>query len=106
MSLREVIEGLLYQGRHEEIIYTINVSAWDDAPADDSEFSAYDNTNNAWLDVTTTILNSTSGDTVGTTITTPTIQNLSPDHLYQICCKFTGGDSNVYECYFRILGEY
>mgnify|MGYP001613852124 CR=1 FL=1 len=103
---REVIEGLLYQGRYEQIAYKIDVSAWDATPAASPVVTAWDITDNAWTNVSAAILASTTGTTAGATLTLPIIANLTPDHRYHIAVRFTGSDSNIYECFFYIQGEH
>ena len=78
----------------------------DATPAASPVVTAWDITDNAWTNVSAAILASATGSTAGTTLTLPVIANLTPNRLYHIGVRFTGGDTNVYECFLRIQGEH
>lgn len=97
-DLREVAEGIQYQGEDEEIVYTISTTNFGSDPSDVSVVvkDVTDDDTDVTDDVTT-------GDpsVFGDVITLPTISGLTANNLYRVDIKFSSG-SNVFEPYFMI----
>jgi hypothetical protein len=97
--IREVRESPLEQGIDEEIAYTLTTTSFGTAPSS-AEVKAYDITENAYTDVTTTVLHG-SVLIAGDVITLPTLKAITEGKTYRIEIKFTAG-GQVHEPYLHI----
>ena len=79
---REMIGSPKSQGKDEEIAYTYTVPAAWGAPGV-TTFKAYDITDNAYTDVTATVLIG-AGSVLGQVITLPLLKLLTAGHVYRI----------------------
>jgi len=99
---REIVEGKLYQGVDEQIIYSLTTTPWGSSPSSVS-VKAYDATND-YADVTATVL-SGSASATGDVITLPKVGGLTLGHLYRIEVQFTvTGAGTPFEAYVQIEG--
>lgn len=100
-SIREVQEGIQYQGEDETIVYTIDVSNVGDGPT--SPILTVKDETADFADVTATVGNGTP--TVdGNIITLPAIHDLTAEKFYRCEVKFDLG-GNELEHYFRIRAQ-
>ena len=98
-NLREVVEGVQYQGVNEEIVYNVTSTPWGSDPSGPTAVL----TDQDGEDVSGTML-SGSPSATGDIITTPIVKSLIAGELYRLAIKFTSG-GQVFECYFEIMGE-
>ena len=100
MSIREVAEGVQYQGADEKITYTITTTNWASSPGTIVQ-AVKDEFGN---DVTSSV---TSGSTsvAGDVITLKAISGLSAGQRYRCEVQFTAGSGAPFECYFWIEAE-
>ena len=99
---REIVEGKLYQGVDEQIIYSLTTTPWGSSPASVS-VKAYD-ASDGYADVTATVL-SGSVSVAGDIITLPKVKSLTLGHLYRIEVQFTvTGSATPFEAYVQIEG--
>jgi len=97
---REVVEGKLYQGIDEQIVYSLTTTPWGSSPSGVS-VKAYD-ASDGYADVTTTVL-SGSASATGDVITLPKVKSLTLGHLYRIEVQFTvTGSATPFEAYVQI----
>ena len=101
VSIREVVEGIQYQGEDERIIYTINTDAVGDGPT--SPILTVKDESNDFADVTSAVAGG-SASAVGNIITLPVIHSLTAGKFYRCEVKFDLG-GNEMEPFFRIRGE-
>lgn len=102
-AIREVKEGLQYQGAGEQIAYKLTSTPWASSPTV-TGVKAYDITDNIRTDVSATVLSGSSG-VVGDVITTPIVKSLTVDRTYWIEITFTSGGL-TFVPYFIVRGEY
>ena len=99
MSIREVVEGIQYQGTDEETPYKITTTPWGSSPTSISA-KAYDES--VGEDVTTTVYPTNSPSAAEDVITLSLLKSLTLDHTYRVEVKFTDSSSNIWEPYFRV----
>lgn len=100
---RRVAEGILYQGVDEQIVYTLDVSAWGLSPTSPA-VKAYD-MSDAHKDVTATVLSGTAS-VAGNVITLPKVKSLTQNHRYRIEVQFTiGTGATPFEAYIVIVAQ-
>ena len=99
MSIREVVEGIQYQGTDEQVAYKITTTNWGSTPTSISA-KAYDES--VGEDVTTTVYPTNSPSAAGNAITLSLLKALTLDHTYRIEVKFTDSSGNIQEPYFRV----
>ena len=99
MSIREIVEGIQYQGTDEQIAYKITTTPWGSTPTSIS-VKAYDES--IGEDVTTTVYPTNSPSAAGDVITLSLLKALTLDHTYRIEVKFTDSSGNIQEPYFRV----
>ena len=100
MSIREVAEGIQYQGVDEKITYTITTTNWASSPSSVSMVVK----DSEGTDVSDTVT-SGSMSTDGDVITCEAISGLVAGERYKVEVKFTAGSGAPYECYFWIHAE-
>jgi len=98
---RRIAEGIQHQGEDEEVVYSLTTTKWGSSPSD-VIVKAY-HINNAYADVSDTVLSGTSG-VAGDVITLPKIGNLLEGNRYRIEVKFAVGAS-VLEAYFIVEAQ-
>lgn len=98
-DIREVAEGIQYQGEDEEIAYTLDVTAWGASPT-----SPGVKVKDGATDVTATVMPAGSPTVVGNVITLPRLKLLEKDKLYRVEVKFTIS-GNVLEAYFHVQAQ-
>lgn len=101
-SIREVAEGLQYQGKDEIIVYTIDVTNVGSSPTS-VEVKVYDE-NMAHADVTTTVMPTNTPTVSANIISLSPLKLLQSFHLYRVEVKFVVG-GNTLEHYFRVYGQ-
>lgn len=94
----EVVEGLLYQGATEEIIYTITTTPWGSSPSS-PVVVAFDEGSGS--DVTATVFPVNTPTAALEVITLSPMKALTKGKTYRVEVKFTSG-SNKFEPYFRV----
>lgn len=99
---REVAEGRQYQGEDESIAYKLTTTPWGTAPS--SVVVVVKDVNNAYLDVTSTVMPTGSPSVVGDVITLPALKLLTRDHTYRVEIKFTAQGNN-FEPYIMVSGQ-
>ena len=100
-STRQFLEKQ-YQGEDEEIAYTVDTATYGGTPTAVA-VKLYSFDGRAYTDVSTTCL-SGAASVVSDTITTPTVEALTPNVMYRMEVKFTSG-GNIYEPWGWIIGE-
>lgn len=95
---RQTSPGQFYQGKDEELPYTVDVSNWTSAPTAGCVVVTLNGS-----DVGTDVLSGASSIS-GSTITTACITSLSAAEDYRVDVRFEQ-DGDVWECYFFITGE-
>jgi len=96
---REVVEGIQYQGVDEEIVYTVTTTNWGSSPTNPSVVVKQDG-----ADVTSTVMPVNSPSAAGDVITLSPLKSLTAGKEYRVEVQFQTG-SNVWEPYFRVIGE-
>jgi hypothetical protein len=98
-NIREVVEGIQYQGADEVIVYTVNMAAigTPTSPA----VVVKDSTGTA---VTATVMPVNSPTVATTIITLSPLRSLTADMLYrvEVACTISG---NTIETYFYVRGQ-
>jgi hypothetical protein len=102
-TTREVKESPLNQGADEIIAYQVTTTPWVSTPASPTVV-AYDITDNARTDVSTTVL-SGAASVSGDVITCPQLKSLTAGNVYRVEVKWTSG-GNTWECFFNVQAEY
>lgn len=98
-NIREVKEGVLYQGADESLAYNITTTPWGSSPTSQSA-KAYDELDDT--DVTSTVFPTNSPSVAGDVITLSPLKALTVDHSYRIEVKFTDSDSDIWEAKFIV----
>lgn len=101
-TMREVKEGLIYQGVDEEIVYTITTTPVGSGPINE-DMTVWDMSVEPRVDVTA---GTTSGAmaVVGDVITLKSLESLTAGKLYRVEVEFETGGSK-FERYFRVKAE-
>lgn len=103
MITRQVKEGRLVQGVDEAIAYTITTTPWGSSPGT-IVVAAYNITEGARTDVTSTVFPAGSASASGDIITLALLRSLTAGNLYRIEVKFTCS-SNIFEAFFEVQAE-
>ena len=98
-NLREVTEGVQYQGVDEKVVYNVTSTPWGTEPSAPTAVLKDPDGD----DVSATML-SGSASASGDVITTPQVLNLIAGELYRLEIIFTTG-GQILECYFEIMAE-
>jgi len=98
--VREVIEGPQYQGKDEEIVWTLDIRAWGVMPTNIT-VTVYDE---AGTDVTAIVMTGSPTTPTTTTIALPLLHSLTPDTQYRVEVQFDAGAQTL-EGYFIIIAE-
>jgi hypothetical protein len=101
-NLREIKEGLQYQGADETIVYTLTTTPWGSSPTS-PDAKIYEMANNTATDKTSTLMTG-SATANGDVITLPAISGLTARTRYRVEVKFTVS-GNTFEAYAEIRGE-
>ncbi len=97
---REVLEGKQDQSPNEEISYVITVPTKYGLPSSPTVV-VYDITNNAYVDVTSTVMPSGSASVAGQEITLPRLKVLTVGKKYKVEFKFSAS-TNIFERYIIV----
>lgn len=103
-DIREIKEGINYQGSNESISYTLTIpTTWGTAPTSPVANIYTDNRDGTYADVTSTNMSGTA-TVSGQVITLPLIQALTIDQMYRVDVKWqeSGGTLSAYAF---IMGE-
>jgi len=101
-DIREVAEGLQYQGEDEIVAYTINTSNWGGGPS--SVTAVVKEVSDDYTDVTATVMPTNSPSVSTDTITLSPLKLLTRDKEYRVEVKFTSA-GQVLECHFTVMGQ-
>lgn len=107
MSIREIKEGLQYQGADESLVYTLTTTPWGSSPVSPTVVvwslkpNGADNDRDA--DVTSTVM-SGSPSVNGDVITLPPLASLTAGKKYRVEIKFTCS-GNTFEAYAIVKAE-
>lgn len=101
-DIREVAEGLQYQGADEIIIYTVDVTNVGSSPSS-VVVKVYDETDSN-TDVTTTVMPTNSPSVNANIISLSALKLLTAGHAYRVEVKFVVS-GNTLEHYFRVYGQ-
>lgn len=96
-DIREISEGLQYQGSDEEVAYNLTTTKWGSSPTSPT-VKVYSVVGTTYTDVTATVMPSGSATVTGDVITLPVLKLLTADTLYRVEVKFTVS-GNVFEPY-------
>lgn len=100
---RQVVEGFLYQGVDEVLIYSLTTTNWASSPTS-PVVKAYDITD-SHSDVSSTVLEG-SPSVSGDVITLPKVKSLTEGHRYRIEVQFTiSSVATPFEAYVIIVGQ-
>jgi hypothetical protein len=101
MSIREIKEGKQEQGVEEEITYTLTVPASWGTPTGTPTVKgySYNETTEAYTDVTSTIFPTGSASVASQVITLPECKAMTVDTLYRVEVKFGTTNGDVKEAY-------
>ena len=100
--IREIKEGIQYQGADEIIKYTLTTTPWASTPTNTSA-KIYSISGETYTDVTTSCMTG-STSVVGDIITLPAIASLTAGTRYRVEVKFTVS-GNTYEPFAYIMAE-
>lgn len=92
--------GHFYQGKDESLSYQFSTTDWGGSPTGIA-CSAFDITNGAYTDVSSTVLSNlayASGDDV----VTKYVGSLTEGHTYRIETLFTTADGNTFDVFFTL----
>ena len=101
-NIREIKEGLQYQGEDETVVYTLTTTPWGSSPTSPSAkiFSVVGDT---ITDTTSTNMTG-SASANGDVITIPAIHSLTAGTLYRVEVKFTCS-GNTFEAFAELQAE-
>ena len=97
MSDLEVAEGLLIQGKDEEIVYSITTTNWISSP-DSATVTVYDEADES--DVTSSVGALTASKS-GDVVTLTELKDLVKGHTYRVEVAIVKGGA-IYEPHFRV----
>lgn len=100
-NVREVAEGVQFQGEDESIAYTVDVTAVGSSPS--SVAVVVKNMTDGTI-VTPTVMPSGSTSVSGNVITLPALKLLTAGVLYRVEVKFTVS-GNILESYFYVQAQ-
>jgi len=98
-NIREVIQGTMFQGADEALIYTITTTPWGSTPTSISA-AAFDEY--ADLAVTATVFPTNTPTATGDVISLSPLKALTVNHSYRIEVKFTDSGANIWEPKFLV----
>ena len=101
-NIREIKEGLQYQGADETIVYTLTTTPWGSTPTSTAA-KIYEVDEDTLTDKTTTQMTGATSVT-GDIITLPTIKSLVAGTLYRVEIAFTCS-GNVFEAFAELQAE-
>lgn len=101
-SLREVLEGLVFQGVDEAWRYQIDTSPVSGTATGVPTMTVWDEADGS--DVTASVVTDACSLN-GTTITTAILYNLRRDHTYKCRITWSVGSGQTRSRYFRVRGE-
>ena len=101
-NIREIKEGLQYQGADETIVYTLTTTPWGSTPSSTAA-KIYAVDGDTLTDKTTTQMTGATSVT-GDIITLPTIKSLVAGTLYRVEIVFTCS-GNVFEAFAELQAE-
>ena len=100
-DIREVLEGLQFQGENESVVYAIDSEPWGGSPST-IVHDVFDE-EDLIVSLKATLMSGSSSVT-SHIITLPALSGLTFRTLYKVTVKFTSG-GNILEGYFRVKGE-
>lgn len=103
MSNREVVGSPQPQGVDEQIVYSIDFTAWGVSSVS-TPVVKVDDVTMAYVDVTSTVLPTNTPTATGAVVTLSPLQALTEGHQYRIVCRVTSG-AQVFEAYLRVNAE-
>lgn len=101
-NLREIKEGLQYQGEDETVVYTLTTTPWGSSPSSPSA-KIYEVDGDTFTDVTSTCM-SGSASAVNDVITLPAIANTTAGTDYRVEIAFTCS-GNTFEAFAELKCE-
>ena len=101
-NLREIKEGLQYQGVDETVVYTLTTTPWGTAPSSPGA-KIYEVDGDTFTDKTTTLM-SGSASPADDVITLPAIASLVAGTLYRVEIVFTCS-GNIFEAFAELQAE-
>jgi hypothetical protein len=101
-NVREIKEGLQYQGEDETIVYTLTTTPWSSSPTTTSA-KIYDVVGDTLTDRSSTLMTG-STSVVGDVITLPSIKGLTAGTLYRVEVKWTTS-GNIFEAFAELQAE-
>jgi hypothetical protein len=101
-NIREIKEGLQYQGADETIVYTLTTTPWGTSPSSTAA-KIYSVVGDTLTDVTTTNMTGSASAT-GDVITLPAIKALVAGTTYRVEIAFTCS-GNVFEAFAELKAE-
>ena len=101
-NIREIKEGLQYQGADETIVYTLTTTPWGSDPSSVAA-KIYTVVGDTLTDVTTTNMTGAASAT-GDVITLPAIKALAAGTTYRVEIAFTCS-GNIFEAFAELQAE-
>jgi hypothetical protein len=101
-NIREIKEGLQYQGADETVVYTLTTTPWGSSPSSEAA-KIYEVDGDTFTDKTSTLM-SGSASATGDVITLPAIASLVAGTLYRVEVVFTCS-GNVFEAFAELQAE-
>jgi hypothetical protein len=101
-EVREIEQGLQYQGEDESVVYTLTTTSWGNDPGSPSA-KIFTYIGGTYTDVTSTIMTG-SASASGNVITLPAIASLVDGTMYRVEVQFILSGS-TFEAYAWILGQ-
>jgi hypothetical protein len=101
-KIREIKEGMQYQGADETIVYTLTTTPWGATPTSTAA-AIFTVVGDTYTNLTTTCMTGATS-VVGDVITLPSIHTLTAGTLYRVEVLFTSS-GNVFEAIALIKAE-
>ena len=93
-NIREIKEGMQYQGSDETIVYTLTTTPWGSSPSSESA-KIYEVDGDTYTDKTSTMMTGSASATADV-ITLPAIHGLAAGEMYRVEVLFTCS-GNIFE---------
>ena len=101
-NIREIKEGLQYQGSNETIVYTLTTTPWGSTPTSPAA-KIYEISGDTFTDKTSTMMTG-AASAVGDVITLPAIHSLTAGNHYRVEVAFTCA-GNVFGTFIEFQAE-